>query len=87
MRSTILSYGGGTNSTALLIEWIKRGNTLDAVIFADTGSEQPYTYGAKPNRLDWLKREIETQTNIFDYMESCEIPEEDDPIPCVCYDG
>jgi 3'-phosphoadenosine 5'-phosphosulfate sulfotransferase (PAPS reductase)/FAD synthetase len=42
--TTILSYGGGTNSTALLLEWIKRGNKLDAVIFADTGSEQPYTY-------------------------------------------
>ena len=42
--TTILSYGGGTNSTALLLEWIKRGNELDAVIFADTGSEQPYTY-------------------------------------------
>ena len=41
---TILSYGGGTNSTALLLEWVKRGNRLDAVIFADTGSEQPKTY-------------------------------------------
>ena len=41
---TILSYGGGTNSTALLLEWVKRGYRLDAVIFADTGSEQPKTY-------------------------------------------
>ena len=41
---TILSYGGGTNSTALLLEWVNRGNDLDAVIFADTGSEQPKTY-------------------------------------------
>ena len=42
--TTILSYGGGTNSTALLLEWVRRGNELDAVIFADTGSEQPLTY-------------------------------------------
>tara|TARA_R100001463_G_C3513790_1_gene220202 strand:+ start:64 stop:900 length:837 start_codon:yes stop_codon:yes gene_type:complete len=273
-KSTILSYGGGTNSTALLIEWINRGKDLDAVIFADTGSEQPYTYqfiesyikpyckekkipfetvtykagprvkavqkgdweegqvvtiydwyaysrsvpsvwkrsctdnfkiipitrlvkekypdsieligidagethrakqvedpetgemiylypdkkypliewgidregcrkiitdhgwpnpkksgcyfcpfqskkdwiklyhdspylfnksleletnnkrfpefplfNKKPNRLDWLKREIETQTNLLDYAEACEIPEENDPMPCDCYDG
>ena len=43
-QSVVLSYGGGTNSTALLLEWVKRGKDLDAVIFADTGSEQPYTY-------------------------------------------
>ena len=42
--TTILSYGGGTNSTALLLEWVRRGKSLDAVIFADTGSEQPFTY-------------------------------------------
>ena len=42
--TTVLSYGGGTNSTALLLEWVNRGNDLDAVIFADTGSEQPKTY-------------------------------------------
>jgi len=41
---TILSYGGGTNSTALLLEWVRKGKPLDAVIFADTGSEQPFTY-------------------------------------------
>ena len=42
--TTILSYGGGTNSTALLLEWVRKGKGLDAVIFADTGSEQPFTY-------------------------------------------
>ena len=42
--TTILSYGGGTNSTALLLEWVRKGKDLDAVIFADTGSEQPFTY-------------------------------------------
>jgi 3'-phosphoadenosine 5'-phosphosulfate sulfotransferase (PAPS reductase)/FAD synthetase len=43
-KQVILSYGGGTNSTALLLEWVNRGKQLDAVIFADTGSEQPKTY-------------------------------------------
>ena len=39
-----LSYGGGTNSTALLIEIVKRGLPLDYVIFADVGFEHPETY-------------------------------------------
>lgn len=39
-----LSYGGGTNSTALLIEIIKRGLPLDYVVFADVGYEYPETY-------------------------------------------
>ena len=42
--TTILSYGGGVNSTALLLEWLRRGRSLDALIFADPGSEMPETY-------------------------------------------
>jgi len=42
--TTILSYGGGVNSTALLLEWLRRGNSMDALIFADPGSERPETY-------------------------------------------
>ena len=49
---TILSYGGGTNSTALLLEWVRKDKPLDAVIFADTGSEMPHTY-------DFIKKYIE----------------------------
>ena len=44
MRPTILSYGGGINSTALLLEWVAQKRPLDLVIFADTGSEMPETY-------------------------------------------
>lgn len=40
----ILSYGGGTNSTALLIECVKRGIKIDLITFADTGAEKPHTY-------------------------------------------
>ena len=40
----ILSYGGGLNSTALLIFLIKNNYPLDLVIFADTGNEFNYTY-------------------------------------------
>ena len=40
----ILSYGGGLNSTALLIFLLDNGYPLDEVIFADTGGEVPKTY-------------------------------------------
>ena len=44
MRPTLLSFGGGINSTALLLEWVEQGKPLDLVIFADTGTEMPETY-------------------------------------------
>ena len=40
----IVSYGGGTNSTAMLIGLHERGERPDYITFADTGSEQEYTY-------------------------------------------
>lgn len=40
----ILSFGGGLNSTALLVYLIKNKKPLDSIIFADTGNEFDYTY-------------------------------------------
>jgi hypothetical protein len=40
----ILSYGGGLNSTALLVFLVKRKYPLDMVIFANTGDEFQHTY-------------------------------------------
>lgn len=42
----ILSYGGGLNSTALLVYLVKNNDKypLDMVIFADTGNEFQHTY-------------------------------------------
>lgn len=40
----IVSYGGGTNSTALLVGLQERGLRPDAITFADTGGEKPHTY-------------------------------------------
>ena len=40
----IVSYGGGTNSTAMLVGLLERGERVDAITFADTGSEKPHTY-------------------------------------------
>jgi hypothetical protein len=42
----ILSYGGGLNSSSLLVFIIENKPPLDEVIFADTGTETPETYEA-----------------------------------------
>lgn len=40
----VVSYGGGTNSTAMLIWMFESGIRPDLVLFADTGGEKPGTY-------------------------------------------
>lgn len=40
----IVNYGGGVDSTAMLIGLHDRGERPDLVIFADTGGEKPDTY-------------------------------------------
>lgn len=50
----ISSYGGGTNSTALLIECVKRGIRIDMILFADTGGEKPHTYAYVEYFSKWL---------------------------------
>lgn len=50
----IVAYGGGTNSTALLIGMYHHGIPADLIIFADTGAEQPYTYEFIPIMNRWL---------------------------------
>lgn len=54
----VINYGGGTNSTALIIEAILRGSLSAAtvlVVFADTGSERPETYAYLTMFAAWLK--------------------------------
>lgn len=52
----VVSYGGGTDSTALLIEAHNRGIRPDLILFADTGSEMPHTYAYLPVIGEWLAR-------------------------------
>lgn len=40
----IVSYGSGTNSTAMLVGLWERGERPDAITFSDTGGEKPHTY-------------------------------------------
>ena len=42
--TSVVSYGGGTNSAAMLAGLNERGERPDLVLFADTGGEKPETY-------------------------------------------
>lgn len=52
----IVTYGGGTNSTALLIGLRDRKEIPDAIVFSDTGGEKPFTYEYLKRMKIWCKR-------------------------------
>jgi hypothetical protein len=49
----IVAYGGGTDSTAMIIECVRRGVKIDYILFADTGGEKPHTYKYVNIFSDW----------------------------------
>lgn len=51
----VAAWGGGVNSTAMLIEWLRRHEPLDLVLFADTRGEKPETYAFRDTFFAWLK--------------------------------
>lgn len=51
---TVASFGGGTDSTAMLIGMWKRGEKVDLILFADTGGEKPHTYKHIKRFSAWL---------------------------------
>lgn len=52
----IVAYGGGVNSTAMLIGLTQRGIIVDYIIFSDTGGEKPETYAYIDNFNRWLRK-------------------------------
>lgn len=48
------AYGGGTNSTAMLVECVNRDIWIDLILFADTGGEKPHTYKYVEMFSEWL---------------------------------
>lgn len=40
----LVAFGGGTNSTAMLVGLRERGERPDLILFSDTGGEKPHTY-------------------------------------------
>lgn len=51
----VVSFGGGTNSTAMLIAMVLKGIKPDLILFADTGGELPETYQWISVFSDWLQ--------------------------------
>jgi 3'-phosphoadenosine 5'-phosphosulfate sulfotransferase (PAPS reductase)/FAD synthetase len=54
INCSVVSYGGGVNSTAMLIGMILKNERPDAVLFADTGGEKPETYDFIMSFRDWM---------------------------------
>lgn len=51
----IVSYGGGTNSTAMIIGMYLHKIPIDLILFADPGGEQPHTYEYIETFNIWLE--------------------------------
>ena len=51
----VVSYGGGVNSTAMIVLLINNRFPLDYVVFADTGNEMPETYEYLKTMRKYLK--------------------------------
>ena len=51
----MVSYGGGANSTALLVGLHQHHIPVDLILFADTGAEHPHTYAYLDIMDRWLK--------------------------------
>jgi len=54
-KVSVVAYGGGTNSTALLVGMWERGERPDLILFADTGGERPHTYSHIEAVTEWCK--------------------------------
>lgn len=50
-----VNYGGGTDSTGMVVELVRRGLTRMVLYTADTGSEKPGFYAYLPRFSHWLE--------------------------------
>lgn len=58
MNVIIVSFGAGTNSTAMLIGMVLKGELPPyAILFADTGAERPETYAFIVVFSEWLSKQ------------------------------
>ena len=51
----IVAFGGGVNSTAMLIGMYNKKIPVDLILFADTGAERPHTYYHINEFNEWLR--------------------------------
>lgn len=52
--ASFVAYGGGVNSTALLVGMWQQNKRPDAILFSDTGGERPETYKFVSEFSRWL---------------------------------
>jgi hypothetical protein len=50
----IVAFGGGVDSTAMILGLIESKRPIDLILFADTGAERPETYAHIDNFSNWL---------------------------------
>jgi hypothetical protein len=56
MNLNVVAFGGGTDSTAMIIGMFERGIRIDLALFADTGGERPETYAHVEAFSRWMVR-------------------------------
>ena len=64
----IVSFGGGTNSAALIIGLYKHKIPIDLITFADTGAEHPHTYQFIEIINQWLAEHGMPQITVVQYV-------------------
>ncbi len=77
----IVSFGGGTNSTAMIIGMYHKSIPIDLILFADTGAERPETYQYIDIFNAWLRernlpeitivRNVDKDGNILTLEQEC----------------
>lgn len=55
-RPHVVAFGGGIDSTAMVIGLIEREEPVDLILFADTGAERPETYQHIESFNVWLRQ-------------------------------
>jgi hypothetical protein len=60
----LISYGGGVNSTAMIIMLLQQGENYP-IVMADTGNEQPETYHYLSYFSDYLQKRWDTNITII----------------------
>lgn len=64
---TVASFGGGTDSTAMLIGMWEKGEKVDLILFADTGGEKPHTYEHIKRFSEWLVKNEMPEITVVRY--------------------
>lgn len=64
----IVSWGGGSNSTAMIIGMYHRKVPIDLILFADVGCELPETYAFLREFSQWLKNKGLPKITVVKYQ-------------------